>query len=104
MPKFAHVTRLQHDDLSPASIQALRRALRSHLSPSAPRGVLRPAITTICAEARQREITPERLLVIIKEMWRVLPEVQNLPRGAERDGLLERVITISIEEFFGRPV
>ena len=94
--------RPQHSELSPASVQALRGALRNHLTPTSESGALRPALQGICAEARQREIAPERLVVLLKEMWQVLPEVQDLPRGTARDGLLDRVITISIEEFFGR--
>lgn len=88
------------EDLSAAALGALRCGLQAHLRRQRSEPDLRRALRTVCAEAHRRHLRAEQLLILFKQAWSSLPEVEQLPRGIERDELLGRIITVCIEEFY----
>ena len=88
--------------ISSSAIEALRLALRTRANADGvfARAPVRTAVQLVCAEARRQHYTPERLLVDLKDVLRATPEVQQVPRGPERDDLVARVVTLCIDEFF----
>lgn len=87
--------------LSPESTDALREAFRLHLAE--PSGSANQRITEalgrICAEARQEQIPPERLLVAFKGVWNSLPEVRNL-HGRRATEEVRDLVSLCIERYY----
>lgn len=82
-------------------VVALRCALQAQLRGEWPDGALRRALRLMCDEAHRNGLRAEQLLVVVKDAWRSLPEVSQLPTGGTRERLLSRVVTMCIEEFYG---
>lgn len=58
----------------------------------------RTALNLVCELGRRDELLIEQLLVLLKDGWRHLPEVQSVARTEAADALA-RVITHCIKEF-----
>lgn len=78
---------------------ALRAALQGHLRQPVPDDTLRRALNALCTDARARNLRPEQLILIFKQVWSSLPEIQNRI-GNRRQELLDRIVTICIEEYY----
>jgi len=87
--------------LSGAGVVALRSALQAQLRGEWPDGALRRAIRAMCDEAHRNGLRAEQLLVILKDAWSSLPEVARLSPGGTRERLLDRIVTMCVEEFYG---
>jgi hypothetical protein len=62
---------------------------------------LAAAVRLLCAEARHADPgRGERMVIALHAAWPTLPAVQHLPPGDGRDGLLARVVTLAIAEFY----
>ena len=85
---------------SDATLAALRSALRTYLAGRPTHGELHRALRALCAEAHERGLRAEELLVRLKQLFHHLPEVQELPHGSNRNDLLNRVISVCIEEYY----
>jgi hypothetical protein len=90
--------------ISSAAMDALRRSLQGDYRADGKlaRARVRHAVQMVCADARLKRFTPERLLIDVKDALRVLPEVQQMSRGPERDEFISSVVTLCIDEFFGQ--
>lgn len=77
----------------------LRRALRIGVRGCTRDGELRDALHRACAVTRDSGLHVEDLLVLLKEVWRELPEARRAPRQ-EADELLARVISLCINEYY----
>jgi hypothetical protein len=87
--------------LDNGTTDAVRTALQDYLaaSPSAePR--LQQALLAMAAEAREKAILPEHVLVALKDLWNCLPEVRSMTNSAEQVRLLQRVVTMCIKEYY----
>ena len=82
------------------TVAAVRAALRAYLSPSADAAGLKDALVRVSAEARERDILPEQLLVVLKDVWGALPEVRAMTDAGEQVRLLQRVVTMCIKEYY----
>ncbi len=85
---------------SDAALTLLRNALRTHLAGRPTGGELHRALNTLCGEAHERGLRAEELVVRLKQVFYQLPEVQELPHGSDRNDLLNRVVTVCIEEYY----
>jgi hypothetical protein len=54
----------------------------------------------MASEAREKEMMPEHLLIVLKDTWAELPEVRALPETGHQVRLLQRVVTMCIKEYF----
>lgn len=113
MPDSAHGTR----EISPATdappatvgLAALDRLVATHgiahlLSERplpAAAGALRSAVRVLCDEARRTSPSQaERLVIVLRAAWPMLPAVRDLPPGDGGARLLARVLSLAIAEFY----
>ena len=54
----------------------------------------------MCTEAHQCGLRAEELLVRVKHVFPQLPEVQELAHGSDRNDLLNRIVSLCIEEYY----
>jgi hypothetical protein len=90
-------------DLSKASVDALKSALEKFLADETDTRTLQPALQRISAEARQKKIYAEQLLVLLKDVWYGLPQLRQTPEGEHQHRLLQRVVTMCIREYYSAP-
>lgn len=64
-----------------------------------PNSSCRQAMNRVCELARRDELRIEQLLVLMKDAWRRMPEVQSVSR-LDADLALASVITYCIQEFY----
>lgn len=62
---------------------------------------LHDVLCAVAAEARDRHIRAEQLLVLLKELWAELPEVRRALDPKDKAALLQRLIKWCIEEYYG---
>lgn len=98
---------IQHDTgpfppnaLAPDTVEALRRALSRHARTDEPSAELRTALHALAREAREKAVPPEQLLITLKNVWQSLPEVENARDFSDQTRSLQRLVTISIKEYF----
>lgn len=98
---------IQHDTgplppnaLAQETVDAVRRALLRHTRTAEPDSELRTALHTLAREAREKAVPPEQLLVTLKNVWQSLPEVEHARDFGEQNRTLQRLVTISIKEYF----
>ena len=82
------------------TVAAVRAALRAYLANSADSAALQRALLRVSAEARAREMLPEQVLVVLKDVWGALPEVRAMTDAGEQVRLLQRVVTMCIKEYY----
>lgn len=86
--------------LSRTATDAMIAALERYLSPSSDVASLRSALHTIGREAKVKRIPAEQLMIAFKALWLSLPQSRAADDAAQRARLLERLITICIEEYY----
>lgn len=62
--------------------------------------VVRPAVRQACEDARRHRRRVEEVILDVKQEWFALGDVHRLPRGGAGHPVLERVVTLCIEEFY----
>ena len=81
-------------------VVALRTALQAQLRRGlAPDESTRRAVALFCAEAKRRDLRAEQVLVLLKDVWRTLPEVRRL-RRTQREPALAQLTTLAIRTFY----
>ena len=85
--------------LEQETIDAVRLALREHLvAGSSP--ALQACLIAMAAEAREKSMPPEQVLIVLKDVWARLPEVRAMTDPNEQVRLLQRVVTMCIKEYY----
>jgi hypothetical protein len=88
--------------LDPETIALLRDAMGRCLDDGADVESVRPALQRVAREARERRILAEQLLVSLKDIWYDLPQVRRSVRVEEQQLLLQRLVTLSIREYYAQ--
>lgn len=78
----------------------LRQVLRLAGANDGVNQVQRTLIRELCTSPHLRALAPEQFVISMKEMLNTAANDARLPLGRERDDLLFRLLTVSIEEFF----
>lgn len=88
--------------LSADTTTALRAAVLGHLRRS-PDGdeALGGAVARVVAEAREREMRAEELILAFKALYDALPEPSSAAARAEQMRLRERLVTACINAYYG---
>lgn len=60
-------------------------------------------IRALCDEAHRQHEPAERLIIALRRAWASLPEVRRFPRADPRAGIIDRVITLCIQEYYTEP-
>jgi hypothetical protein len=86
--------------LDDETVSAVRNALRAYLRDSNEPSALQVSLLMMASEARARTILPEQLLIVLKDVWNSLPEVRSMTDTRQQIGLLQRVVTMCIKEYY----
>ena len=86
--------------ISDQTLTELRVALQQRLSGSTGDAEIRQALRVISEEARAESLKVEQEIVALKRVWESLPEVRRASDRQEQARLLERVVTLCIEEYY----
>ena len=88
--------------LSEQTLAALRRAVSSHQGRRADSDEsVRLAVDAVVAEARQRNMRAEELILAFKAVYNALPEPIAAAARAEQLRLREQLITACIKAYYG---
>jgi hypothetical protein len=85
--------------LNAASIDALESALQRYLTDANEVATLQAALRPVAAEAREKKMHAEQLLVLLKDLWFALPQVQASDTE-QQHRTLQRVVTLCIREYY----
>ena len=99
---MAHTSDTPPPALDAETVAAVRAALTRYVREGNQTADLRDVLVRVSVEARAKGILPERLLVVLKEIWGSLPEVRHAERGqsAGQSALLQQLITRCIEQYY----
>jgi hypothetical protein len=86
--------------LDDETVSAVRDALRGYLGNLDDPSALQASLLVMANEARARRILPEQLLIVLKDVWNTLPEVRSMKDTREQIGMLQRVVTMCIKEYY----
>jgi uncharacterized linocin/CFP29 family protein len=86
--------------LEPSTIDALRSALARSITQGNHEDTLRDLLCRTAAEARNKGIRAEHLLIVLKDIWFSLPELANKPGTDVDNVLLQELISRCIEEYY----
>ena len=86
--------------LAKETIDAVRDALVQYVSAPACGDELGATLRRMAAEARDRSMLPEQLLIVLKDIWYSLPSVRSMSDSTEQVRLLQRVVTMCIKEYY----
>src|SRR5579883_2366629 len=100
MMMMAHDSSSGHTALTEETIRGVRTALVHYVSAPAGTHSLRTALHDMAAEAREKAIPPEHLLILLKEIWYSLPAVNAIGEASEQVALLQRAVTMCIKEYY----
>ena len=81
-------------------LDALRDALRLHLTTANPNGDLDRALRRLAREARANGLRAEYALNLLHAVWDSVPEVQATGSWLERQSLLRHLVLVCLDHFF----
>ena len=93
-------SRTPSSQLDDETVSAVRQALRTYLRDSKDSSALQAPLLAMASEARTRGILPEQLLIVLKDVWNTLPEVRAMTDAHQQIGMLQRVVTMCIKEYY----
>lgn len=97
---MAHDSTPNRPTLDATSVEALEAALQKYLVDTAEVATLQPALQRIAAEAREKKMLAEQLLVLLKDIWFRLPQVRKTQEGERQTRMLQSVVTLCIREYY----
>ena len=86
--------------LANETIALVRDELARYVSGSQDGEALGQALQVAAREARTKRILAEHLLVVLKDVWYGLPEVQRASDPTDQVRMLQRVVTMCIREYY----
>jgi hypothetical protein len=79
----------------------LRRALTEQLkNPNGPTPELTQLLRKVSAEAREKSIGPERLIVMLKDVWNSLAESHRPLDADQHERVRQRLVTLCIQAYY----
>ncbi len=86
--------------LSPASVARLQAALGAYVDTPASGDALGDALHLVAEDARLQGMSPEHLLIALKEVWYTVPAVVAAREPEVQVRLLQGVVTLCIKAYF----
>jgi hypothetical protein len=106
IPQRSRIMMMAHDSsqnppsrLSDDTTTSVRVALREYLATGSSSG-LQAALVRMSADARDKTMPPEQVLIALKDIWNALPEVRAMTDSGNQIRLLQRVVTMCIKEYY----
>ena len=87
-------------ELDAESLATLETGLVALLAGDAPPQSLEPALRRIAAEARDKRMTAEQLLLVLKDVWFSLPTIDRATGGEAQNAVLQRVVSLCIRSYY----
>ena len=87
--------------LSEGTIRELRAALTEQMKhPNGPTPALAKLLKKVGAEARQKNIKPEELLVTFKQLWNSLFESLRPQNAEQQERVRQNLVTLCIQAYY----
>jgi hypothetical protein len=86
--------------LSAESLEALESAMRVYLTTGTSPATLEPALMRIAAEARDKQLRAEHLLMALKDVWYSLPSVARADTPEDQNAILQRIVTLCVRSYY----
>lgn len=87
--------------LSDSTMKELRAALTEQLKrPNGPTPELTKLLKKVGAEARQKNIKPEQLIVIFKQLWNSLAESLRPQNPEQQERVRQTLVTLCIQAYY----
>ena len=106
IPQRSRIMMMAHDSsqnppsrLSDDTTDSVRVALREYLATGSS-SELQHALLLMAADAREKSMPPEQVLIALKDIWNALPEVRAMTDAGNQIRLLQRVVTMCIKEYY----
>ena len=87
-------------DLEPGTVEAIRAVLARSLATGNHSDDLKEVLCAVAAEAREKGLLAERLLIILKEVWYSLPPLAGAKASPAETKLLQELISRCIHEYY----
>ena len=97
---MAHDSSAGRPQLSAETVSELTSALRTYAANESDIGAIQAALRAVAAEARERKVHAEQLLVLLKDVWFSLPKRRDGVDDEEQHRQLQRVVTLCIREYY----
>jgi hypothetical protein len=97
---MVHESTSDRPALSAESLQALEAAMLSYSASGAAPASLEPAPRQIAAEAREKKVRAEQLLIALKDVWYSLPGIARAGTPEEQNAILQRIVTLSVRAYY----
>ncbi|MFL5469884.1 MAG: hypothetical protein ACJ8AE_08830 [Gemmatimonadaceae bacterium] len=82
-------------------MKELRTALTEQLKrPGGPTEELKDLLKKVADEAREKNIRPEELIVIFKQLWNSLAESLRPQNADQHERIRERLVTLCIQAYY----
>lgn len=95
---MAHDSSAGRPQLRAETVTELTAALRNYAANEADIAAIQPALRAVAAEAREKKVQAEQLLVLLKDVWFGLPRAHVSEGDAQVQ--LQRVVTLCIREYY----
>ena len=86
--------------LDGSTVEALRAALARSITTGNHEATLRGLLCQTAAEAREKGIQAEHLLIALKDIWFSLPELVDRSANDVDNALLQELISRCIQEYY----
>ena len=87
--------------LSDGTMKELHAALTEQLKrPNGPTPELTKLLKKVGAEARQKNIKPEQLIVIFKQLWNSLAETLRPQNPEQQERVRQALVTLCIQAYY----
>ena len=86
--------------LNNETISAVRTALAEYVRDGERTPRLGKTLHGVATEAREKGISAEHLLIVLKNLWSSLPEVRDIDKPADREKLKQKIVTACIEAYY----
>jgi hypothetical protein len=86
--------------LDPVIVTDLRAVLSRSLKAGNHGDELKGLLSRAAADARQKKIQAEQLLLVLKDIWYSLPQLATLPGDDVQTRLLQQLISRCIQEYY----
>ena len=97
---MAHDSTPPRRELSAQAVAGLEAALANYLADSSDPKALQEALRVVAAEAREKNVHAEHLLMLLKEVWFALPQIRGAAAGQQQADLLQRAVSLCIREYY----
>lgn len=100
MMMMAHDMSSTPPSLDNETISAVRTALAQFVRSGEKTAALGATLNRVAEEARDKGISAEHLLIVMKNLWSSLPEVRDLEKASDGEKLKQKIVTACIEAYY----